>query len=46
MMILINKRKIMGVFVNKPSSNLIGWGAVIILVTMSAALLLVPVLGR
>ncbi|MBG0858416.1 MAG: Nramp family divalent metal transporter [Bacteroidales bacterium] len=46
MMILINKRKLMGAFVNKPSSNFIGWSAVIILVTMSAALLIMPVLER
>jgi Mn2+/Fe2+ NRAMP family transporter len=44
MIILINKKRIMGVYVNKPSSNFIGWSAVIILVILSAALLVLPLL--
>jgi len=46
MIILINKKKIMGVHVNRPASNFIGWSAVIILVILSAALLVLPLLNR
>ena len=46
MMVLINKKKIMGVYVNKKSINIIGWSAVVILVGMSAALLIMPLLNR
>jgi NRAMP (natural resistance-associated macrophage protein)-like metal ion transporter len=42
MMILINNKKIMGAHVNKRSTNIIGWSAVVILVGLSAALLLLP----
>ena len=46
MILLINNKKIMGTFVNKPSQNMIGWGAVIILVCLSAALLILPLFNR
>ncbi|OFY62895.1 MAG: Mn transporter [Bacteroidetes bacterium RBG_13_43_22] len=46
MMILINNRKIMGVHVNGRTTNIIGWSAVVILVVLSAALLVLPVLNR
>jgi Mn2+/Fe2+ NRAMP family transporter len=46
MILLINKKKIMGIYVNKTSSNFIGWSAVVILVAMSAALLVMPLLNR
>jgi Mn2+/Fe2+ NRAMP family transporter len=42
MMILINNKKIMGAHINKRSTNIIGWSAVVILVGLSAALLLLP----
>ena len=42
MMLLVNNKKIMGKYVNKPVNNLIGWGAVIILIALSLALLVVP----
>ena len=42
MMILINKRKIMGSYTNKPLTNIIGWGAVMILVILSLSLLIMP----
>jgi NRAMP (natural resistance-associated macrophage protein)-like metal ion transporter len=46
MMILINRKKIMGLHVNKPAGNIIGWGAVVILVLLSAALLIMPIFNR
>ena len=46
MILLINKKKIMGNYTNKPLQNIIGWGTVGILVIMSAALLIVPLLER
>jgi Mn2+/Fe2+ NRAMP family transporter len=45
MMVLINKKKIMGAYVNKKSINIIGWSAVVILIGMSAALLIMPLLN-
>jgi len=42
MILLINNKKIMGNYVNKPIQNIIGWSAVIILVGLSAALLILP----
>jgi NRAMP (natural resistance-associated macrophage protein)-like metal ion transporter len=45
MMLLINNKKIMGVYVNKLHQNLIGWGAVVILTGLSVALLLFPLFG-
>ena len=46
MMILINKKKIMGTYVNKSSTNIIGWSAVVILVGLSAALLILPLISK
>jgi NRAMP (natural resistance-associated macrophage protein)-like metal ion transporter len=46
MMILINKKKIMGIYTNKTSANVIGWSAVFILVCLSAALLVMPLFNR
>ncbi|MCX6237808.1 MAG: Nramp family divalent metal transporter [Bacteroidia bacterium] len=40
MILLVNNKKIMGEYVNKPANNIIGWGAVIVLVTLSMVLLL------
>lgn len=45
MMLLINNKKIMGTFVNKPYQNFIGWSTVFILITLSGALLILPLLG-
>jgi len=44
MMILINNTKIMGTHVNGRATNIIGWSAVVVLVGLSAALLILPVL--
>jgi Mn2+/Fe2+ NRAMP family transporter len=46
MMLLINKKKIMGAYVNKSATNIIGWSAVVILVGLSAALLILPLFSR
>jgi NRAMP (natural resistance-associated macrophage protein)-like metal ion transporter len=46
MILLINNKKIMGVHVNKPAGNFIGWSAVVILIGLSAALLILPILNR
>jgi len=45
MILLVNNKKIMGEHVNKPLANLIGWTAVIVLVSLSVILLLMPILG-
>lgn len=42
MILLINNKKIMGSYTNKPFQNIIGWSAVGILVILSLALLLIP----
>jgi Mn2+/Fe2+ NRAMP family transporter len=46
MILLINNKKIMGNYTNKPVQNIIGWGAVGILVVLSTALLILPVIGK
>lgn len=42
MILLVNNKKIMGEYVNKPINNIIGWGAVICLIVLTLALLLLP----
>jgi Mn2+/Fe2+ NRAMP family transporter len=46
MMLLINKKKIMGSYVNGTAKNVIGWTAVVVLIGLSAALLILPVLNK
>jgi Mn2+/Fe2+ NRAMP family transporter len=46
MILLVNNKKIMGIYVNKPINNIIGWGAVIIMVGLSLTLLVLPLLNR
>jgi len=46
MMILINKKKIMGVHVNRQITNIIGWGTVAIMICLSVTLLVLPLLNR
>jgi Mn2+/Fe2+ NRAMP family transporter len=46
MILLINNKKIMGNYTNKPVQNIIGWGAVGILIVLSAALLILPIIGK
>ena len=46
MILLINNKKIMGNYTNKPFQNIIGWSAVGILVILSVVLLIMPFLGK
>jgi Mn2+/Fe2+ NRAMP family transporter len=46
MILLINNKKIMGTYVNKPLQNIIGWGAVGILTGLSVTLLIMPFFKR
>ncbi len=46
MILLINNKKIMGTYVNKPIQNIIGWSAVIILTGLSLTLIVLPLLNR
>lgn len=46
MIILVNKKKIMGVYVNSRATNIIGWSAVIVLIGLSIALLVLPLIER
>ena len=43
MMLIVNNSKIMGKYVNKPVNNIIGWGAVTILVVLSLVLVLLQI---
>lgn len=45
MILLVNNKRIMGQYVNKPIYNVVGWGAVITLIGLSVTLLLMPVFG-
>ena len=42
MILLVNDKKIMGEYVNKPMNNIIGWTAVVILIGLSAMLFILP----
>ena len=42
MILLVNDKKIMGEYVNKPMNNIIGWTAVIVLIGLSAMLFIMP----
>ncbi len=44
MILLVNNKKIMGEYVNKPITNVIGWSTVAILVGLSVTLLLLPLI--
>jgi len=46
MILLINNKKIMGIYVNKPVQNIIGWSAVVILTGLSLTLIVLPLLNR
>lgn len=45
MMLLVNNKKIMGEYVNKPLNNVIGWGTVGIMIILSAMLLFSPLMN-
>jgi NRAMP (natural resistance-associated macrophage protein)-like metal ion transporter len=40
MILLVNNKKIMGDYVNKPINNIIGWGAIIVLIVLSLVYIL------
>jgi NRAMP (natural resistance-associated macrophage protein)-like metal ion transporter len=42
MILLVNNKKIMGQYVNKPANNIIGWSAIVVLITLSLTLLILP----
>ncbi len=44
MILLVNNKKIMGEYVNKPFNNIIGWSTVAVLVLLSTMLLFSPIL--
>jgi len=46
MIMLVNNKKIMGEYVNKPINNIIGWAAIIIMIGLSAALLILPLFSK
>jgi NRAMP (natural resistance-associated macrophage protein)-like metal ion transporter len=46
MILLINNKKIMGIYVNKPLQNIIGWTAVIVLTGLSLLLLIMPLISK
>jgi len=43
MILLVNDKKIMGQYVNKPLNNIIGWVAVVVLIALSGVLLVLPI---
>ncbi|MDP4282028.1 MAG: Nramp family divalent metal transporter [Bacteroidota bacterium] len=45
MMLLVNKKDIMGKHVNRPLNNIIGWTAVVILVMLSLILFMQPIIN-
>lgn len=46
MILLINNKKIMGSYVNKPFNNIVSWIAVILLVALSLTLVVLPIINR
>jgi Mn2+/Fe2+ NRAMP family transporter len=46
MIVLVNNKKIMGVYVNKPVNNIIGWSAVVVMVGLSLTLIVLPLINR
>ena len=46
MIVLVNNKKIMGIYVNKPVNNIIGWSAVILMVGLSLTLIVLPIINQ
>jgi Mn2+/Fe2+ NRAMP family transporter len=44
MILLVNNKKIMGEHVNKPIQNIIGWVSIVILVSLSITLIVMPLI--
>jgi Mn2+/Fe2+ NRAMP family transporter len=45
MILIVNNKKIMGIHVNKPVNNIIGWVSIFILVGLSVAIMILPILN-
>ena len=45
MILLVNNKKIMGKYVNKPINNIIGWSAIITLIVLSVILIVMQLFG-
>ncbi|HEY8688641.1 MAG TPA: Nramp family divalent metal transporter [Chitinophagaceae bacterium] len=46
MIVLVNDKKIMGKYVNKPVTNIIGWTSIVILIGLSLLLLVMPLFKK
>jgi Mn2+/Fe2+ NRAMP family transporter len=46
MILLVNNKKIMGIYVNKPINNIIGWSAVVVMIGLSLTLIVLPIINR
>lgn len=46
MILLVNKKKIMGEYTNKPVVNVIGWVTVVVLIALSFMLLVAPLISK
>jgi Mn2+/Fe2+ NRAMP family transporter len=46
MILLVNNKKIMGEYVNKPINNIIGWSAIVILIGLTILLLVLPFFSK
>lgn len=46
MMLIVNNKKIMGIHVNKTVNNVIGWVSILILVGLSMAIIVLPLINR
>lgn len=46
MILLVNNKKIMGVHVNKPLTNIIGWSSIVVLIGLSLMLLIMPLITK
>lgn len=46
MIVLVNDKKIMGKYVNKPITNIIGWTSIVILIGLSLLLLVMPLFKK
>jgi Mn2+/Fe2+ NRAMP family transporter len=46
MILLVNNKRIMGQFVNKPINNIIGWTAIVVLIVLSTTMILMQLFGE
>jgi len=45
-MLLINNKRLMGKYTNKVFNNIIGWSTVVVLVSLSVMLIILPLLQK